>query len=149
MLWSGSAAAALTTALALLFLGSRRDAVFFAFAAIGTAVIAVDDALMLHEMGGSIRLFVYFSMAFFVVAIVGSNFATAHGKSFSELLAISLVFLASSFLMDQFVDQNDKNIYWEDVAKFIGICFWAAFFISRSVWVLVWTVDGRGSEKTL
>jgi hypothetical protein len=89
---------------------------------------------MLHEMGGSIEF---------------NDSLLCSWGAISQRLTHSPTGDFSRFLRDQFVDQNDKTIYWEDVAKFIGICFWAAFFISRSVWVLVWTVDGRGSEKTL
>lgn len=132
MVWSAAAAMALLTAVVHFLNGNRKDGSIFMVAVVLTALLVLDDALMLHERGGILSAGLYSSyavlVAVFLVALLYSDLRLRDAFLFGAALA----FLAASFLSDNFLNQADYMVLFiEDVLKFCGISLWMTFFLVR------------------
>jgi hypothetical protein len=133
MLWAATAGICLLGAGILSGLPQHRSAAWFLLAAGAlTAMLGFDDAFLLHE-----RVFpthfglpqkgvylVYISMVlgfllFFFRRILRTDYV---------LLGMSLLFMALSVGMDEFIPYSRFETFVEDSCKFVGIVFWLTYF---------------------
>ena len=133
MLWAATAGICLLGARALSCSTGRRETVWFLFSAgLLTALLGLDDAFLLHERVfptylGLPQKGVYLCyigmilgfLLFFFEKILRTDFV---------LLGVSLVFMAMSVGMDEFIIYSRFETFVEDSCKFVGIVFWLIYF---------------------
>lgn len=133
MLWAATAGICLLGAAVMSCFPNQRETTWFLFSAgMLTTLLGFDDAFLLHErvfptyLGlpqkgvylvyiGSILGF----LLFFFKKILRTDFV---------LLGVSLVFMALSVGMDEFVPYSRFETFVEDSCKFVGIVFWVTYF---------------------
>jgi len=151
IMWSG-AAIALFSAIAVRRLGGGRTARFLLWGGIITALLALDDFLLLHD-----EVFVEFlgqseRRVFLVYAVIVGLFLWHYRRvimsSGAILLIIAVGCLGASLLVDQtsfLWGESPWRIFVEDGLKLVGLTFWTGFFVRCSYHALVSRI---GSGRT-
>jgi hypothetical protein len=133
MLWAATSSICLLGASLVSRRARDRQKMWFLLCAGAlTAMLALDDAFLLHE-----RVFpTYLGIpqkgvyAIYIGSILAflAGFLTRIMKSDYVILATSLVFMAASVGMDEFVPYSRFETFLEDSCKFVGIVFWLTYF---------------------
>ena len=133
MLWAATAGVCLLSAAILSSLPQHRGAAWFLlWAGVLTALLGFDDAFLLHErvfptylgLPQNAVYLTYISMIlgfllFFFRRILRTDYV---------LLGVSLLFMALSVGMDEFIVYSRFETFVEDSCKFVGIVFWLTYF---------------------
>lgn len=102
-----------------------------------TALLGIDDLFLFHDrvMASVLGLPDEAYVALYGVVVVAYAAVTWKWLLRLEygLLAISVAFLGSSVLFDVVAEFSDSETFIEDSLKFIGIAFWAVFYIRAAV----------------
>ena len=132
-LWSATSSLCLVSGLAVFRRRELGDSPLFLIAAgILTAMLALDDAFLIHERvaptylhvpqigvfaayAGSMAAF----LVYFVLRILRTDFL---------LLGIALGFLGLSMAVDAVLPFSNRETFIEDSFKFAGIVFWLTYF---------------------
>lgn len=135
--WWAAASVCCFTALLLHRIGDRsRDFAFIACAGVFTALLSVDDLLMLHEgllpkLGIPQPVVLAFYAAAGLTYVVG--FRSEILARDAAIFALATAFLCTSLVIDVFVHSLDNVFVWmEDGAKFMGVAGWSGFHILRA-----------------
>jgi hypothetical protein len=118
----------------------ERSSRFLLSFGILSAVLTIDDGFLLHEtvfpdylgVPGILVYLVYFlavggCLLYFVPTILRTDYI---------LLALSLLFMGLSIVMDVFVRSSNIGTFIEDGCKFIGILFWL-IYLARTVGAMI------------
>lgn len=150
MLWAAAAAICLLGAFLVRGTAKHRSSMWFLLCAGAlTTLLGFDDAFLLHERVFPIHLglpekgvyAVYIGMfATFLVCFMPSILKTGY-----LILAVSLVFMALSVGMDEFLMYSRFETFIEDSCKFVGIVFWLTYFAWTSSQLIRQSL--RGSER--
>lgn len=126
MVWGAAAGIALAASLLLFRLGQAVNARFLLSAGVLTALLGVDDALMLHEASrqviarGEIMIFAIYGL---LAATHFFWFRNVIMERKPLVLGVSLLFLGASLMVDVL---RDTPII-EDPLKAYGLFFWLAY----------------------
>lgn len=147
LLWAAAAATALLAAACLRQSGSadRRIRVLL-LGGLFCMVACLDDLFMLHEhsyLFGIPEMVTMAAYALLLLAFMAAALPIAHLTKWI-LLAMSLVFLAFSALVDMADLTMPGSVLMEEAFKFSGIAFLAAYLVSLSFSALV---SGLGRNK--
>ncbi len=146
-LWVVAGTAAFLSAIVLWRRGCRdRRLWFFLLATLLTAVLLLDDSVMLHERSNHEEL-LYVLYALAMLALLGWFRPTA-----MLLPVLASALLAVSIVVDEIPEIWGLHEAWgmqlcciEDSAKLMGAALWAAFLVSHNLT----TVGGVASEQQL
>lgn len=131
-LWvSGAAFALLSTLLILLLNGPPKLSAFMAFGATITAILALDDAFLLHESilpGFGIPQ----NLVLAVYGVLGMMYAVINRdlilRTAPAFMGLSAMAVGASLAIDVLIeDQSPAIAILEDAFKFLGIALWTAF----------------------
>lgn len=131
-LWSATSAICFF-GFSLLFLNNRRCHAcwFLVFCGLFSLVFTFDDAFLLHEQVIPNRLhipeFLIFTGYVIIAVIFLVYFIHLILTTDYLLLLIAVIFLGISATADQFLPFGDRESFFEDSFKFIGIIFWLAY----------------------
>lgn len=147
LLWAAAASTALLAAACLRQSGSadRRIRPLF-LGGLFCMVACLDDLFMLHEHSyliGIPEMVTMAAYALFLLAFVAAALPIAHLTNW-VLLAMSLVFLAVSTLVDMADLTMPGSVLMEEAFKFSGIAFLAAYLVTLSFAALA---RGLGHNK--
>ena len=138
VLWSGAAAICLLCALILRGQTAMREACYFYLATgLFTLLLVMDDLYLLHEdlIPRFLRVREGLVYAAYMVVFGGLllRFARHILSTRHLLLGMALFFLALSAASDIFLPASELESFFEDSTKFLGICFWLAYFFDRAI----------------
>ncbi|NQZ96715.1 MAG: hypothetical protein HRU01_09415 [Myxococcales bacterium] len=133
MLWAAAAAICLLAASLVGRMAQHRSSMWFLLCAGAlTTLLGFDDAFLLHErvfptylglpQKGVYAVYIGMITAFLV------GFMPSILKTDYVILAASLVFMALSVGMDEFLVYSRFETFVEDSCKFVGIVFWLTYF---------------------
>lgn len=137
MLWAGSAAICWFSRFLLeLKPETAQIRLFFLYSGLLTVVLLLDDAFLFHELVFPRYLSIpeKVVMAIYLLFFVGYLFYFRRLILATDylLLLAALVGFGLSLVLDQILPLEDWNTFMEDASKFIGICFWLAYFTSTA-----------------
>lgn len=146
--WTAATACACAALVVSVAGGSRRTVAFMACGAALTAVLGLDDLLLLHERIfpalGLPQTLVLLAYAAASLAYLVAFFPLIRHRDFG-ILAVGLIALGTSLGIDlAFPDQSPGMKIAEDSAKFLGIAGWAGFHTLRAVEVMTDAVRRTG-----
>jgi hypothetical protein len=152
MLWSAASSLCLLAGAALLRRRGAGDAPFFLLAAgLLTAVLALDDAFLIHERVAPSWLHVPQTGVFLAYAgSMGGFFLFFLRRILATdflLLAVALGFLGVSMGVDAVLSYSNLETFLEDSCKFAGIVFWLAYFACAALSLLRQEPDGTSCSS--
>jgi hypothetical protein len=141
--WCVAATAATMTALATQVAGRSRATRLFAGGAVVSAVLLLDDLLLLHSSLPDVlpvpKVGFELGLGALVVAWIALNRAEVLRTRYHLLVAAGVA-LAASVGIDSLRDPSVVALVAEDGAKLLGILAWATYFVATGRDVLASTV---------
>jgi hypothetical protein len=138
VLWSGAAAICLLCALILRGRPAMREAYgFYLSLGLFTLLLAMDDLYLLHEDVIPRFLRASQSLVYAAYMVIFSGLLLRFARHILGarylLFGMALFFLALSVVSDILLPASELESFFEDSAKFLGICFWLAYCLDRAM----------------
>jgi hypothetical protein len=136
ILWSISIGCAFTGA--ILAIKKPHKFQFMIVSGVLSSILVVDDMFMLHD--GFLRyslhiperpIFLAYGLIFVVYTLYFLRDILSDDSFL--ILFVALLFLGSSMVIDAVIPYSSLETFIEDGIKFIGITFWAAYFLTAAV----------------